>query len=269
MLDYAANGLEYWSVDRLRQDATEVAQNMGRSIEDEVGALINNHDVDAVEDFWRNVEENLKSGKVRLVFVTDETTKELRRLVEFLNEKMDDVEVLAVEIKQFLGGGKTTLVPRTIGLTEASRGKKPPRPEPIASSEQFLNQQSSNVREQMRMLLARMQDIADTSNGLFEVGYGGATANLYWLADDGRKLRFVALESRGGRATVWLDYIRKAGHQPIAAKLEGLASPIIPGLLGKPSGAIEVRNADIDRLLELITNLSKTIATEAGAIRNS
>jgi len=57
--------------------------------------------------------------------VADETPKELRRLVEFLNEKMTDVEVLAVEIKQFLGSAsQTVLVPRVIGLTEAGRSQK-------------------------------------------------------------------------------------------------------------------------------------------------
>jgi hypothetical protein len=62
--------------------------------------------------------------------VADEATKELRRLVEFLNEKMADVEVLVVEIKQFLGEGQTALVPRVIGMTETVRqtkGAKRPR----------------------------------------------------------------------------------------------------------------------------------------------
>ncbi len=76
-------------------------------------------------------ESNLRSGKVRLLFVTDETPRELRRLVEFLNEKMADVEVLAVEIKQFVNNDQKVLVPRVIGLTERGRGGKgaelPPR----------------------------------------------------------------------------------------------------------------------------------------------
>jgi len=58
--------------------------------------------------------------------VADNTPPELRRLVEFLNEKMDDVEVLAVEIKQFVGVGiQRVMVPRLIGMTETAREKKP------------------------------------------------------------------------------------------------------------------------------------------------
>ena len=40
---------------------------------------------------------------MRLVFVADRTPKEHRRLVEFLNAEMTNVELLAVEVKQFQG----------------------------------------------------------------------------------------------------------------------------------------------------------------------
>ena len=62
-----------------------------------------------------------------MVFVADKTPKELRRLVEFLNEEMRNVEVLAVEVKQFQRGdqkGQKALVPRVVGFTEAARSAK-------------------------------------------------------------------------------------------------------------------------------------------------
>ena len=59
------------------------------------------------------------------MFVADDIPKELRRLVEFLNEKMTNIEVIAVEVKQFLGDGLRAVVPRAIGLTEKSREGKP------------------------------------------------------------------------------------------------------------------------------------------------
>jgi hypothetical protein len=59
---------------------------------------------------------------VRLLFVLDRPPKELRRLVEFLNEKMADVEVLAVEIKQYVSAdGQRAVVPRALGVS-ARRG---------------------------------------------------------------------------------------------------------------------------------------------------
>ena len=71
-----------------------------------------------IEVFWKTVEENLKQGNVRLIFVADDIPQELRRLVDFLGRKMVDVKVLAVEIKQFKGKNQRAMVPRVIGRTE-------------------------------------------------------------------------------------------------------------------------------------------------------
>src|SRR4051794_2828967 len=92
MLDYAANGVEYWGADRLRQAAAETARKQGQSLDQLLLKLLDTDDEAAIERYWQQVEANLRAGRVRLVFVADETPRELRRLVEFLNEKMADVE---------------------------------------------------------------------------------------------------------------------------------------------------------------------------------
>jgi hypothetical protein len=125
MLDYAANGTAYWSMDRIRQAAAETAQGRGRSLDEEIAEFLDGDEED-VEAYWDTVEANLRTHRVRLVFVADSTPKELRRLVEFLNEEMKNIEVLAVEVKQFQREGRrgqTALVPRVVGLTEAAREK--------------------------------------------------------------------------------------------------------------------------------------------------
>ena len=38
---------------------------------------------------------------MRLLFVADQIPKELRRIIEFLNEHMSRIEVLGVEIRQY------------------------------------------------------------------------------------------------------------------------------------------------------------------------
>ena len=53
--------------------------------------------------FWENVATNLSAKRMRLLFVADEIPDPLERVVEFLNAQMPNVEVLAVEIKQFRG----------------------------------------------------------------------------------------------------------------------------------------------------------------------
>lgn len=124
MLEYAAHGIAYWPIDQLRQAATETASANGSGLDEAVLALIDADDEDEVQVFWDQVETNLKNGIVRLLFVADEIPPELRRLVEFLNEKLQGIEVLAVEIKQFLGGGQEAWVSRIIGQTEAIRKQK-------------------------------------------------------------------------------------------------------------------------------------------------
>lgn len=65
---------------------------------------------------------NLQAGRIRLVFIADEIPPELRRVVEFLNSQMDPAEVLAIEVKQYVGEGMKTLVPRVLGQTGTKAG---------------------------------------------------------------------------------------------------------------------------------------------------
>jgi hypothetical protein len=76
------------------------------------------------EEFWQKAKTNLQAGKVRLVFVADEIPTELRRVIEFLNQQMHPAEVLALEIKQYIGGTLRTLVPRIVGQTVEAQQKK-------------------------------------------------------------------------------------------------------------------------------------------------
>jgi hypothetical protein len=112
MLDYAANSVVYWPVETIRARFETNHGDPDKVLADFLEAI--NADV---EEFWQKVKTNLQAGKVRLVFVADEVPVELRRVVEFLNQQMDPVEVLAVEVKQYVGEDLRTLVPRVIGQT--------------------------------------------------------------------------------------------------------------------------------------------------------
>jgi hypothetical protein len=59
------------------------------------------------------------------LFVSDAIPPELRRVTEFLNERMSRREVLGIEIRQYVGGGNLrTLVLRVVGQTEQAVSKK-------------------------------------------------------------------------------------------------------------------------------------------------
>jgi hypothetical protein len=189
MLDYAANGTEYWSMDRLRQAAAETARNLDLAIDDQIKRLIGEGDEADIESYWQLVESNLRQGRIRLIFVADTIPRELRRLVEFLNSKMADVEVLAVEVKQFLGHGQTAMVPRVIGLTEAARSSKPRVPRRSTTRELFMEQCSTEAASFFGYVLDKAA----------EKGYA-----VYW-GEKGFSVR-VLLPEEYGRASIVYGY---------------------------------------------------------------
>jgi hypothetical protein len=136
MLDYAANGSVFWTPGQLRRwfegdDPDGAAERLAALLEpsgEEPGT--------SADAFWQSVGTNLKEGHIRLIFVADEIPATLQRLVEFLNEQMPRVEVLAVEIRQYRAEGARSgaLVPRLIGQTSrAQAGKEQPAAPPRRS----------------------------------------------------------------------------------------------------------------------------------------
>jgi len=122
MLDYAANAVAYWPIESIRAQFEANCQMQGVDAEEVLAQFLDN-EIEP-EEFWQKAKTSLQAGKVRLVFVADKIPGELRRIVEFLNTQMDPAEVLAVEIKQYVGQGLKTLVPRVIGQTAEAEQKK-------------------------------------------------------------------------------------------------------------------------------------------------
>ncbi len=122
MLDYAANAVVYWPIEKIRAQFEANCEAQERDPEQELEELLG-AEADP-EEFWQRAKTNLQAGKVRLVFVADEIPSELRRVVEFLNSQMDPAEVLGVEVRQYVGQELKTLVPRVIGQTAEAQRKK-------------------------------------------------------------------------------------------------------------------------------------------------
>ena len=122
MLDYAANGVVYWPLETIRASFAATCQRRGV---DPDAALTEFLGPEAdPEQFWQRVKTNLANGNIRLVFVADEIPPELRRIVEFLNGQMDPAEVLAIEVRQFVGENLKALVPVVIGQTAGAQLRK-------------------------------------------------------------------------------------------------------------------------------------------------
>lgn len=119
LLDYAANAVVYWPIEKIRADFEVACSIRGDQADMLVQELVDpagDGEAD-VESFWQLVKTNLQAGKVRLVFVADVIPAELRRIIEFLNEQMNPAEVLGVEIRQYAGQQLRTLVPQVVGQT--------------------------------------------------------------------------------------------------------------------------------------------------------
>lgn len=95
MLDYAANAVVRWPVDRIRSQFEARCERDGLDAEQELAGVIGPEGGDAA--FWTAVKTNLQAGRVRLVFVADVIPPEVRRVVEILSEQMDPAEVIALD----------------------------------------------------------------------------------------------------------------------------------------------------------------------------
>ena len=116
MLDYAATAASVWSERDMRRIFEESQDEPDRVISD-----LLRDDVEAdIDSFWERVATNLEANRLRLLFVADEIPAELERVVKFLNEHTrENLEVLAVEVKQYPGQFGDALVSRVIGQVEA------------------------------------------------------------------------------------------------------------------------------------------------------
>lgn len=123
MLDYAANAVAYWSIDRLRGMYTATCEKQGTDPDETLADFLESA-IDP-DTFWEKVKTNLQAGKVRLIFAADTIPNRLRRVVEYLNEQMDPAEVLAIEVRQFTGdGGVRMVAPRVIGQSAKTEQRK-------------------------------------------------------------------------------------------------------------------------------------------------
>ncbi|MDQ3044200.1 MAG: hypothetical protein M3R06_03475 [Chloroflexota bacterium] len=122
MLDYAANAVVYWPGESIRSQFEVLCLAAGK-VSNDVLAEFLGEELEP-EAYWRLVDENLRAGKIRMIFVADVIPTELQRIVEFLNEQMRPAQVLALEVRQFKGAGLTALVPKVIGQTALALQKE-------------------------------------------------------------------------------------------------------------------------------------------------
>ena len=183
MLEYAAHARHSWTADDIRRHFEETQTNQGRDANDTLREFLGlegdeeeeEQDDGALGDradgFWDGVATNLAANRLRLLFVADEIPAPLAQVVEFLNEQMPSIEVLAVEIKQFNGASIQTLVPRVLGRTVSQavrRAGAGARPQSI-TRRNILDLFAIEFREAAEKLLV----VADRHDAAFGPGSRG------------------------------------------------------------------------------------------------
>lgn len=254
MLDYAANGTLYWSLEKIRAVFEQQYEAIGV---DPAVVLVDflGPDLDP-EGFWTQVKTNLQAGRVRLVFVADEIPRELLRIVEFLNEQMNPASVIALEVRQYLGGGRKTLVPRVLGQTVKGLDNTQPTSARILWNEQsFLSElelRSKTDAEVARRIFAwaherglRVQWGKGTKEGSAgpKLDLDGAVCNMFVLyTGGGLSVQFVSMNVPPFSDAQKRNELRQqlndaAGLQFESKGLEGWPTVRI-SLLGQP-GSLE------------------------------
>ncbi len=184
MLDYAANAVAYLPVEEIKAKFENRCKDDGVVPEAELAEFLG--EGQDASTFWQSVKTNLQAGRVRLLFIADEIPPELRRVVEFLNSQMDPAEVLAIEVKQFVGENLKTLVPRVLGQTEKALGRKiVDRGEPRKWNEaSFFLDLSQRRGEQEAAVARRLLEWATKHNLRFWWGEGKKDGSFFPMYDN-------------------------------------------------------------------------------------
>lgn len=202
MMDYAANAVSYGDIHQIRRSFTKQISKDFRSeeavLEDTLGAT-------EPDVFWGNVETNLDRGAIRMVFVADRIPTELRRIVEFLNEQMHPAEVLAVEVKKYVGDNLKTLVPRVHGQTASAQQKKE-RDKTSWDKSTVFDEIESRTSEKKRRLARRIFDWAQ-GRGYRITWSSGKVYGGFFVQDGDQKLFKVTVGAQFGTRCPYYDAI--------------------------------------------------------------
>ena len=152
MLDYAANGTRYWKID-------EIQAMFHGDLREELGIS-----PEQAEDYWNVVDNNLKLGKIRMIFAADEIPDQLKIIIEFLNDQMQNSEVLGLEIKQFTStDGKQLFIPQIIGKTsraaEVKTKKNSKKWDKQSTLDDVLNASGEELRQLAERILGDMESM--------------------------------------------------------------------------------------------------------------
>jgi hypothetical protein len=208
MLDYAANAVAYLPGNAMRDLFSITCEAGGVDPLDELDDFLGEDDEEH-DRFWEAAKLNLQQGRVRLVFVADRIPTELQRIVEFLNERMNPTEVLAVEIRRYTGENLSTHIPRVIGQTGEAKLNKRPRTQASEgggrkwTEANFFEEIKKRVGEQQCRAVASVYEFAKSYSAQFDWGRGTEPSFNPRFSHLSRKISPFTIRSDG---MLWIKF---------------------------------------------------------------
>jgi hypothetical protein len=266
MLDYAANATAYWQAGRIE---SAFVQTVGVDQSDAVLAeFIGDR---GSEEFWGQVDANLRAGRIKLVFVADRIPRELAVIVEFLDSQMR-ADVRAVELRWFSGdGGVTTLSPRVIGESERTASEKAGGRLPPMQPDEWIAERIARHGIETRKAVERFCAIATAEGGQVVVPTTRGSIIAQWPTRDSKHCYPVGVYP-SGMVVLRLGYLKfrpafasEAERQALYDRLVRIVGPLhTRSLAGDPGfRATLLLNDDIAERFRAL--LSEIVAAGSAA----
>ena len=122
IIEYAANARSVWAEGQLRKLAngqwSSGVSGIDALLESELG-------VEDVDEFWQKVDNNLESGRIRLIIAGDHINSNVKRMIEYLNSEMRNTEVYGLEINCYgPDSSNVVMMTRVVGRVQAVADKR-------------------------------------------------------------------------------------------------------------------------------------------------
>lgn len=123
ILEYAANAVKLWSDGAIREMAMRHYADKDEDLDEKLAEVFG-ESFDASR-FWASVENNVSKGVLRLIIAGDQISPNVRRMIEYLGNEMENVEFYGLELTCYgEDDSDLILVPRLIGQSQRNMDKK-------------------------------------------------------------------------------------------------------------------------------------------------
>jgi hypothetical protein len=200
-----AQGIEYmahlqaeWSSQRFLEEGSEYWSKKGgdflEMFENRLGKVFD-------EDYGRQLEGNIRAGRMRLIIAADELPKEAVRILEFLNQTAS-FDALGMELTYYFNQAskETILAPRMIGQSVSATQRKRATTTSVWDYDRFMNEitenQDGEIAELAKYLINEGQEItgqivqwgtgSEVGTAKIKVQVDGCLLHLFSVGTDGR-----------------------------------------------------------------------------------